>query len=274
MPAITLRCGLTLALAALSASARGQGPAGDDRETVSRIVLFSLLPLMVSFLYIFFIFFRKRREDESRRMLAESEMKALRAQMNPHFIFNSLNSIYLFIQQDRRNEAGDYLLKFSRLMRQVLEYTRQPAIPLRDDLDCLMLYMELEALRIPFTHTITLAPGTDADDLEVPPLLLQPFVENAIVHGFREKREPGHIGISLEADDRRLRCVITDNGVIPKEMPENPVKKKSLGSVLVSERIDALRLAGQGSVILSQRELRNESGEYQGMQVTIEIPLA
>lgn len=244
-----------------------------EQEAISTIVVFSMLPLILSFSFIFFIFFRKRREDESRRLQAESEMKALRAQMNPHFIFNSLNSIYMCIIQDKKQEAGDYLISFSKLMRQTLEFTRHPLIPLEDELDCLKLYMDLEGLRKPFDYVIDIDQSVDLCAVFIPPLLLQPFVENSIVHGFRDKLDKGQIKVEARADQKSLTCVITDNGVVPASPEPGIRKKESLGTVIVNERLEAIRRAGTGEAKVFTEPLLGPDSEYIGCRVTLILPL-
>ncbi|RAI77267.1 sensor histidine kinase [Spirosoma telluris] len=121
--------------------------------------------------------------------LAETEMTALRAQMNPHFIFNCLNSIKLYATENDAAKASDYLTKFSRLIRLVLENSRSERVTLQNELDALQLYLTMEAMRFKakLNFRIDMAPAIDAEFIEIPPLLLQPYVENAIWHGLMHK---------------------------------------------------------------------------------------
>ena len=136
----------------------------------------------------------------------ELEMQALRAQMNPHFIFNSLNSINWFIQQNNRAQASEYLTKFSKLVRLILQNSKASLIPLESELESLALYLELEAMRFDyhFSYKISVPPDMDISMLKVPPLIIQPYVENAIWHGLMHKEEKGQLEIEVNEEDGQL----------------------------------------------------------------------
>lgn len=121
---------------------------------------------------------------------AQLEMQALRAQMNPHFIFNSLNSINMFILENDKQRAAEYLTKFSRLMRLILENSQEPFIPIEKELEALELYLQLESLRFEerFKYKISVENDMDVTAVKVPPLIIQPFAENAIWHGLMQKK--------------------------------------------------------------------------------------
>ena len=219
---------------------------------------------------------------ESKRVAAdfkvrsmELEMQALRAQMNPHFIFNCLNSINRFIINNDAAKAADYLTKFAKLIRIVLEQSGKSLISLEDEICWLKLYMDLEALRFekPFQYKIDLN-GTDVSVM-IPTMLIQPFVENAIWHGLHPKQNGiGKININMHQHDSILQCSICDNGVgrnttiIKKE-----TERKSLGINLTEHRlqlIDPLRKEKAGIEIL---DLKDDSGCNTGTCVDIKIPV-
>ncbi|HSZ86032.1 MAG TPA: histidine kinase, partial [Puia sp.] len=157
----------------------------------------------------------ERTKIELQQRSTELEMQALRAQMNPHFIFNCLNSINRFTLTNEAIKAADYLTKFAKLIRIVLQQSGKSFIPLEDELYSLQLYMDLEALRfeIPFIYKIN-SDNINPSEVMVPPLLLQPFVENAIWHGLHPKEnETGKINIDFKLCDELLHCSICDNGV-------------------------------------------------------------
>src|SRR6476619_5515336 len=162
------------------------------------------------------------------------EMQALRAQMNPHFIFNSLNSINRFILQNNKAEATEYLTKFSKLIRMILNCSANATVSLAEDLEALQLYLELECLRFDneFIYKITCDPELDTDFIRVPPMLLQPFVENAIWHGLMNKEGEGHLWININQEDSALICTITDDGIGRKKAAEltgkSGIKHKSM----------------------------------------------
>jgi streptogramin lyase len=141
----------------------------------------------------------------------ELEMKALRAQMNPHFIFNSLNSINLFILENNKLQASEYLSKFSRLVRLILNNSQESFIPLKIELEALNLYLELESLRFDqkFEYKIKVEENIDTTLLKVPPLIIQPYAENAIWHGLMNKKDKGHLEIELYQQEEILFCKIS-----------------------------------------------------------------
>lgn len=225
---------------------------------------------------ISFILYKRKRdakvqqkEAELRAEVADTEMKALRAQMNPHFIFNSLNSISDFIYKHETQTADYYLTKFAALMRMILENSEQKEIPLADDLKALELYMQLEALRMnhKFDYYIDIADNIDTENILVPPLLLQPFVENSIWHGIAEKQGAGKIFIEIKREDDMISCVIEDNGVGLKRKQVQDEKQKSLGMKITSSRIELLNRIKKANATL---KLSNIAG---GMRVEMKLPL-
>ena len=177
----------------------------------------------------FFVLDRKRRKARFEKDVAQLETQALRSQMNPHFIFNALNSIGSFVQQNEPDRAVSYLTRFARLMRLVLENSRQAEVPLKDDLEALDAYLHLERARSEkFDYTISVDPAIDQEETLVPPLVVQPFVENAIWHGMAGKVGKGHIRLSVTmqgdpgSGTGMLLMAIEDDGVgrHPKKVPE------------------------------------------------------
>ncbi|MEO7308511.1 MAG: histidine kinase, partial [Ferruginibacter sp.] len=156
-----------------------------------------------------------RNKSTIKQQLAELEAKAIRAQMNPHFIFNSLNAIQECIVTEQVDVAYDYLSRFSKLLRMVLDNSEKNFISLTSELETIRLYLSLEALRFSqsFTYSIELKEELDKDDIYIPSLLLQPFVENAIWHGLINKEGEKKLLLQFEEKDGYLECIIYDNGV-------------------------------------------------------------
>ena len=250
-----------------------QSPQVDD-QLVNTVIVFSLLPFLVAFAFLFFIFYRQKRESDMRRLIAETEMKALRAQMNPHFLFNSLNSIYLFIQNQQTEQASDFLLKFSKLIRTVLEYSRKTTISVEEDIEWLKLYMDLEGIRQPFRYTIEIDPSIDTTDLMVPPMILQPFIENSILHGFREKQGDAVITIKVQVNEHEICYITEDNGTLPTPSNDDVlnVKKKSLGTVITRERLQILNSLQQVRARFKSNDIIDEMGQYLGKRTIIYLP--
>lgn len=207
----------------------------------------------------------------------ELEMQALRAQMNPHFIFNCLSSINRFVLKNETEAASDYLTKFSRLIRMVLNNSNKTFITLEDEIDTLKLYMDMERLRFKnsFDYNISFTNSIDADNVFVPPLLLQPFVENSIWHGLMHKDGHGRIEIELSIENRTLTCVITDNGIGRKQAgalkSKSAEKQKSLGLHITNERLALLNVNMDNQTSFDFEDIRDDEGNAAGTRVILKI---
>ena len=208
------------------------------------------------------------------------EMAALRAQMNPHFIFNCINSIKLYTLQNDTDRAATYLSKFARLIRLVLEYSRTEVVTLQNELEALRLYIELEAMRFKqkVRFSIEVAPNIDPQFVELPPLLLQPYVENAVWHGLMHKPEGGTVSIRVsQPDEQCLRVTITDDGVGRTQSAALKSKSahtnKSFGMQLTAERLRILNQQQPTRPQVRIRDLVGPQNEPMGTEVTLDIPL-
>ena len=215
-----------------------------------------------------------RTKAEFQQQATELEMQALRAQMNPHFIFNSLNSINRFILQNNSEQASEYLIKFSKLVRLILQNAQVSLISLESELESLELYLELEALRLEnrFDYKITLPTDLDLFALKVPPLIIQPYAENAIWHGLTHKEEKGHLEINVTEENGYLFFKITDDGIGRNKsaLLNNPygIRKKSLGSKITADRIGMMHGNGLGVTI---NDLVSAEGNAVGTEVIVKI---
>ena len=214
-----------------------------------------------------------------RRKATELEMQALRAQMNPHFIFNSLNSINRFILQNNKAQASEYLTKFSKLVRMILQNSQASLISLEAELEALGLYLEMEALRFNyhFDYKVTTSKDLDIEVLQVPPLILQPYVENAIWHGLMHKEEKGHLNIEVSEKDDHLYFSIEDNGIGRQKAKElaskTATKHKSMGLRITASRIAILQKNGSTESPVTIRDLVDSKGIAAGTEVIIKMPL-
>ncbi len=253
-------------------------------DQLSVTILLSLLPVLIAFVFVVFILYRARREaffrereTAFRLSISELEMKVLRSQINPHFIFNCLNSIQHVMHRTNASTASDYLIKFSRLIRHVLEVSYERMIPLSDEIAALRLYMELEQLRTngSFTFEFAIDSSIVADELYVPPLFIQPLVENAVWHGMSNRTSGGLITLSVEKGETMVKWTIKDNGNDPGERKEpydlaHFVKRSSRGISLISGRLEVInRIYGTESEFKVETS-RNGSGE--GTIVTLTLP--
>ena len=214
-----------------------------------------------------------------REQLGTLEMKALRAQMNPHFLFNCMNSINTMILSDDAHNASKYLTKFSKLVRLMLENSEAQKVTLQDELDMLKTYIELEAIRFKgkINYAIHVDEHLDKDTTLIPSMILQPFVENAIWHGLLPKDKAGKIEIKIEEKAAYLQCSITDNG-IGREASMNlkkdrKLKKKSMGIKITTDRLKLLTKEKIKNVI-HIIDLKDQNSNVQGTQVDILIPIS
>ena len=226
----------------------------------------------------------KIRQGYAERIYFERESyvninKALRAQMNPHFIFNSLSSIQHLITSGKKAEAIKYLHKFSKLMRSLLESSIETSVILDDEIKMLKAYLELESLRFDhtFQYDIEIEDEIDTHIVEVPLLIIQPFVENAIIHGLLPK-ENGEkkLNITFRKDESYLLCVVDDNGVgrYRKSIKSNFHKnKKSRGLEVTEKRLQILNPKGETTKNIQIIDKMTESGDPLGTSIIIKIPV-
>jgi LytS/YehU family sensor histidine kinase len=227
-----------------------------------------------------FLFSKKRKYNEVKSQvtelqtqLANMQMKVLRLQMNPHFLFNSLNAISDYICRNNTADANRYVIKLSRLMRMILENAEQTEVSLAQDLEVLELYMQLESLRLGnvFTCEIRVAPNVDVQHTMIPPLLLQPFVENSIWHGVA-RNKAGKITIGIERKKNTLLCSIEDNGMGNRAVtaPAGYAAihtKKPLGIKITKQRV---ALLGQAHQVKTSVQLMYSAT---GAKATLTLPL-
>jgi tetratricopeptide (TPR) repeat protein len=211
------------------------------------------------------------------RDLAEYEQKALHLQMNPHFVFNCLGSISSFIVQNGKESAIKYLSKFSKLMRLTLEYSKESLIPIDKEIEGLQNYLELEQLRFNqiFDFKITKDPAIE-DDMALPPLLLQPFVENAIIHGLVPKKG-GMISINFALDGEKLVCTVLDNGIgidKSRELKENSVTvHKSMALEITRKRLEVIQAVTSKTSSVDIKELKGFDGLPSGTKIILHLPV-
>jgi hypothetical protein len=222
----------------------------------------------------------KQVQTEFEHRIAETEMTALRAQMNPHFIFNCLNSIKLYTLENDSQTASGYLTKFSQLIRLVLENSRSKKVTLQKELEALKLYIELEAMRFKnkVQYQINIPATIDQQYIEIPPLLLQPYVENAIWHGLMHKMEGGNIIIDIsQLSEHLLHIEITDDGVGREQAAtyksKSATQQKSFGLKMTSERISIINQLYHINAEVIIKDLKDSMNNSTGTKVIIQIPI-
>ncbi len=221
----------------------------------------------------------QRRISEMNRQIAEITQANLRQQMNPHFIFNTLNSIQYYMYQHDKLATNNYLTKFSSLMRKVLENSQHTSIPLRDELEALKLYLELEMIRFKdkFDYEITVDEEIDTILYKVPTMLIQPYVENSISHGLIPCEGKGLVKIDLKLENEYILCTIEDNGIgreaALEEKRRKEINHSSLGTQIVASRLELVNALYGTSLQTVYTDLKSAGGEPEGTLVKIQIPI-
>lgn len=213
------------------------------------------------------------------KKLAEVEMSALRAQMNPHFLFNCLNSISSYIIKKQPEEATEYLAKFSKLIRLILQNSKTSMLLLQDELQALRLYIEMESLRFDhqFQYEIDIDPSIEIEHIEIPPLIIQPYVENAIWHGLLNKKGEAHLHIHLSKKKDHLEVAIKDNGIGREEArklkSKSATKSKSLGMSITANRLEMIKKLYGRNPEVRVTDLKSDAGIAEGTLINIMIPI-
>ena len=218
---------------------------------------------------------------ENKQKAMESRLQSLRLQMNPHFLFNALNSIQQMILANEEMVATRYLSRFSKLLRTVLIHSDKETITLKEEIDILKMYVELESVRFKdsFAYAIVCDDEIETEEIKIPTLLIQPFVENAIWHGLMHKEGNRKLTVSFVEKEDFLQCIIEDNGVgrekaMAMKISTGQDKKHTGKGISVSEeRLRTLKTASGKNGSIEIIDLKNNSGESQGTQVVINFPI-
>ncbi|MCB0806512.1 MAG: histidine kinase [Bacteroidales bacterium] len=241
-----------------------------------------LIFLTVVIGYLLFRQFRsnsKRKLSEMNHKVSEVTQRNLRQQMNPHFIFNTLNSIQYYMYQHDKISTNNYLTKFSLLMRKTLENSQHTSIPIKDELDALELYLELESLRFKekFEYSIEVHDDIDTMLMKIPTMLIQPYVENAISHGIIHKKDKGKVKITLEPEGNMIICTIEDNGIgreaSMKQKKNGNNNHNSLGTKITESRLTLVNSLYGRNMKIDYSDLKDEQGLPAGTRVIIHIPI-
>lgn len=256
----------------------------DLRLRRQKALLFSLLGVVVLLAVVGVLWYRSIRQkqrlekSEMEKRNLRAEQKLLRAQINPHFMFNALNSVQCYISANDTLKAMTYLAKFSQLMRNILEHSRKSMIALEEEITTLKLYMELESMRFSHSFEYEINVGDDivASRSFIPPMLVQPFVENSIKHGFTNKIEKGKIHIEFLKHDGMMTCLVEDNGIgreKAKTLKSSGSKlHKSLGMQVTKERLLAMKKDRNIDVNFSIEDLKSTDGTPCGTRVVMDVP--
>jgi len=236
-------------------------------QSHTRGIIVSLSILLLLTLALILRSRTKHRQEEVIRKQLNSELKAIRSQLNPHFLFNSLNSLQNFINKNDTKTANLHLSRFSQLMRWIIEMSEKESISLQEELDFNRTFIELEQYRYGFKCTFDIESGIDPFNIEIPSMIIQPFVENAIVHAMAELGNEGEMGISVgESDNDKIYVNVSDNGNGLRN-----VNKNGFGLKSSRERIDLINAQNKGEIEL-QIESPTDSITNKGTAVKLIIP--
>jgi tetratricopeptide (TPR) repeat protein len=233
---------------------------------------------VVALIGVFVWVYNRRKKARFDKNVMEVEMKALRAQMNPHFISNALHSINKYVMENDKMNASGYLAKFASLMRLILENSREQEVPLEQDLRALELYLQMELLRFnnSFSYQIEIDEQIDVENTMVPPMLLQPFAENAILHGLQNKKD-GVVSIRVRKSDDMICCVIEDNGNGQLDggvaKPGEAKTHKSLGRKIIQERLTIINRLKKAKATVNIHQLKDSQDRPGGVRVELFLPV-
>jgi tetratricopeptide (TPR) repeat protein len=245
-----------------------------------QLMLFSIIGglLLLGLIFVTYNRMQVKKRLTLQKEVAEYEQKALHLQMNPHFVFNCLGSISSFIVQNGTDSAIKYLSKFSKLMRLTLEYSKGSLIPVDKEIESLQNYLELEQLR--FNNKFEFAIHSSSaieDDMALPPLLIQPFVENAILHGMVPKEGNGKIEVNFNVINNQLICTIIDDGIgftKSKEIKENSVKAhQSMALEITKKRLEMMENTSSKKPEVKIEELKDNQGNVLGTKIELNLPI-
>lgn len=237
----------------------------------------------IAILAIAFILTRRntRMKERNRMRLEQLELKALRSQMNPHFIFNMLNAVQKYILENDKEASYRYLTRFSKLIRSFLENSRQTTISLKDELDLLRSYMEMEALRFrnKFTYEIEIDPSLDTAAVFIPSMLIQPYVENAIWHGIQHKETSGFVKLSVQNNgNNMLLCRVQDNGIGRRKAGEiasaSGSRHQPVGMTITQQRLELINQRLKQAVSVNFIDLDEESPGSGATGTIVELIIA
>ncbi|MCB0445249.1 MAG: histidine kinase, partial [Gelidibacter sp.] len=246
-------------------------------ETNKKIFWYSLLGLII--IAGIMIIANRNRQLSHEKQILKLEQDMLRSQMNPHFIFNSLNSIKLYIINNEKENAVYYLNKFSKFIRKILIASTEKEISLEDELDTMQLYMNIENIRFSneIDFKITVDKGINTANIRVPSLILQPFLENALWHGLSSKKDDKQIHLNVyKTDEESITIAIIDNGIGRKASEKinfsKVLKRKSVGLMITKARLANFSKAYTTDYKIEIEDLHDHTNKPSGTKVIVTIP--
>jgi tetratricopeptide (TPR) repeat protein len=235
-----------------------------------QIIIITLVVIMLLLSAVGILLWRRKK---TRIQLHEAQLQQqlLRSQMEPHFIFNSLGVLQSFIRNENKEKSINYLGEFSKLLRQTLNNARESLVPLQNEVETLKNYLHLQSINFAgkFTYTVNLYDSYQDDEILIPPMLMQPFVENAILHGISQVSYKGIIDVQVHKKDSTLHCIIEDNGI--GLSTTTGVIRRSLSTQITQERLSifARQTGRQAKLTILDKQI---NGNGQGVKVILDVP--
>ena len=252
----------------------------EQNKRHTQLTIFAILGtlLLLGLILVIHNRMQVKRRLTLQKEIAEYEQKALHLQMNPHFVFNCLGAISSFIVQNGTDSALKYLSKFSKLMRLTLEYSKGSLIPIDKEIESLKNYLELEQLRFNNKFNFSIEASAKVEfNMGLPPLLIQPFVENAILHGMVPKEGNGNIDVYFDVENGQLICSVTDDGIglsESKNLKEHSVTAhKSMAMEITKKRLEIMESTTSKSAQIQIEELNETNNPKTGTRVTLRLPV-
>lgn len=250
----------------------------DFRIEQFRVIMIALIGILLLGIIVAILLVRMIRLRAGQKAIL-LEQKLLRSQLNPHFIFNSLASIQNKIITEKPELATDYLARFSHLFRNILEGSAEEYIPLFKEIETAKNYLELQSVRFAgkFTYQVSVDEKLDTESLFIPPMLTQPFIENAIEHGIKHKAKPGRILVKFEKQPGILTILIEDDG-IGRKMADDLLRQhnkyhKSMATEITRQRIKAINRRRTNKITMAITDLKDENGAASGTSVRFQVPV-
>ncbi|MEP1488631.1 MAG: histidine kinase [Algibacter sp.] len=218
-----------------------------------------------------------KKRETTKRLFVEMQLKSIRSQMNPHFLFNALSAIQNLINKGDNEKANHYLTEFSQLMRLTLDKSEKGLVPLHEEIESIKKYLELEGLRFPFKYSIIVDSKINKHDVEIPAMLIQPFVENAIVHGLNEKKGEKKLTIDFKIEKGSLRCFIVDEGIginAAQAKKRSNLNREKYGIKLAQDRIGLINENYKTNAKIKITDASILDSEKTGTMVEISMPLS
>lgn len=238
-----------------------------ERNQLLLLIVGLLSLLAISWIFLLYFFQRqKRQKQEKEKILLQQQL--LRTQMEPHFIFNTLSALQSFIRFDEKEKSIKYLSQFSRLLRSSLELSRKNYVPLDQEIEAIENYLSLQQMRFEYTFAYNIiVPDTDTSALLIPPMLIQPFVENAIIHGIGNLSDKGLITLEIAVEENQIVVKITDNGKGYQDKSNVDSDHQSLSGTIARERLEIL--ARENKIKTNIEIISNDNGTI----VLLTLPL-